>query len=129
MSSGKFNFTDLNALDQGATWNPTINWYDTDPDSPFDLTGFTGVLRIKASAKSDDVLLEASTSNARMTLTDTNPNISINVDGAITATLDRSLIKKSDNQLFVYDLFLTSGSGEITKIIRGNVEVIDSVSV
>lgn len=128
MSSGKFNFTNLNAIDQGANWKPTINWYDTDPDSPFDLSLYTGVLKIKATAKSDDVLLEASTANTYMTLAATNPNISINVPGSVTAALDYSAINAQDEQLFVYDLFLTAPSGDIDKIIRGTVEVIASVS-
>lgn len=129
MPSGTFNFIGDNALDQGANWKPTINWYETSPSSPFDLSLYTGVLKIKSSAKSDTVLLEASTSNGYMTLTGSDPNISINVPASITAALEYSQINNADNQLFVYDLFLTAPVGDIDKLIKGTVEVIASVSV
>lgn len=129
MASGSFPFTGLNALDQGATWKPTMNWYDTDPDLPFDLTGWTGVLMIKDTAKAGTVLLEVSTSNGYMTLTGTNPNISINAPASVTADMDRSLINSAKDRLFVYDLFLTAPSTEVSKLLTGPVEVIASVSV
>lgn len=128
MSSGQFDFSGDNAIDQGATWKPTLNWYDTTPATPFDLTGWTGVLKIKETPKSDTVLLEASTTNNRITLGSTDPNIQINVPASATALLPYSAVNSDDNRIFVYDLFLTSPTTEVTKLIRGSVEVIASVS-
>lgn len=82
---------------------------------PIDLTGYTALMHIRPKAGSDQLTLELSTSNTRITLGGTNGAI----DLLISAT-DTAAIKKGR---YVYDLELVSAGSEVTRLIEGSIEV------
>lgn len=60
---------------RGSSWAYNVQWFTTEDETPVNLTGWTGVLRIKSSKNDDDALATLTTQNGKLTL-DANGNIS-----------------------------------------------------
>ncbi len=93
----------------GATWTRVITWKDED-GNPVNLSGYTGGMQVRSGGT---VVVDLNTSNGMMVLG--------GADGTITLT-----ISASDTLLIapgkgVYDLFLMSGSGVVTKLLDGDI--------
>jgi hypothetical protein len=72
-------------------------------------------MQVRANVESSTVILELTTSNSRITLGGTAGTVDLLVPAATTANLTAGL--------YVYDLELVSGGGEVTRLIEGNFNV------
>ena len=96
-------------IDQGANWKLTITWRDS-ADALVNLTGYSARAEVR-SASDSSLLLAASTVAGTITLGGAAGTIAINVPAATTGALTAQTAK--------WDLELTSGSGEITRLLKG----------
>lgn len=106
-------------VEQGANFEEFVNLKDSS-GAAIDLTGFTAKMQIRPYVSSDFVLLEGTSSNGVLQITPLLGRIEINFTPEQTKQL---LYTKS-----VYDLFITSPSGFVTKVLYGTIEVIQSVT-
>ena len=107
---GAYNIT----CDQGATFKRTITWTNQ-ARVPYNLTGYTARMQVRSTAASSTVILELTTANSRITLGGAAGTVNLLVAANITAALTSGL--------YVYDLELVSGGGEVTRLIEGNFNV------
>lgn len=82
---------------------------------PIDLTGFTGVMHVRSKQPSEEVVIELSTANGRITLGGTNGAIALFIDSTDTAALKKGK--------YVYDLKLISAGSITTRFIQGKMEI------
>lgn len=108
--SGTYNIT----CDQGATFKRTITWTNQ-AKTPYNLTGYTARMQVRSNVTSNTVVLELTTGNGRITLGGAAGTVDLLVSAANTASLTSGL--------YVYDLELVSGGGEVTRLIEGNFNV------
>jgi hypothetical protein len=104
----------------GATFQRAVVWRAQNKD-PIDITGYDCVLSIKRK-KTDQVAL--------LTLTST-PAAGIAIggtDGTVGITITAAQTEALGVGTFVYDLELDDGSGVITRLIEGTVEVTRGVT-
>lgn len=108
--TGLYNIT----CNQGATLQRTITW--TDPArNPINLTGYTARMHVRATVESASTILELTNQNGRITLGGAAGTVSLNVAANVTANLTPGL--------YVYDLEVVSGGGEVTRLVEGNFNV------
>jgi hypothetical protein len=108
--AGIYNIT----CDQGATLQKSISWTDS-ANNPYNLTGYSARMQVRATAASSTVLLELTTGNGRITVGSTEYNVNLLVSAAITDGLTPGL--------YVYDLEIVSPSGTVDRILEGNFKV------
>jgi hypothetical protein len=87
--------------------------------TPWDLTGYTGIMTVRPFIGSTTATLVASTENGKMSLGTSNGRINV----TFTA-LDTTIKAES----YVYDIMLNSG-GTITRILEGQFIVTAGVTV
>ena len=104
-------------IEQGATFEFTINWMQNDGATPVDITGYTARMHIRDTIDATAFLLELTTEDSRITLGGTAGTILL----AITAADTEAVTFTSG----VYDLELvnTGGDGTVTRLTYGGVEV------
>jgi hypothetical protein len=91
------------------------------PQDPIDFTGATFKMQIRENKQLPAVLMELTTGNGRIVSVDlTQGQIQILLTAAETATLEK--------KLGVYDLLATHGSGQVDRLLEGQVEVSDGVT-
>jgi hypothetical protein len=108
--SGTYNIT----CDQGATFKRTITWTNQ-ARTPYNLTGYTARMQVRSTVEASEVLLELTTVNNRIVLGGAAGTIELIVAANVTTALTPGL--------YVYDLELVSGGGEVTRLIEGNFNV------
>jgi len=108
--AGLYNIT----CDQGATLQRSITWSDS-AKTPYNLTGYTARMQVRANVSSSTVILELTTGNGRITLGSSDWNVNLLVAANVTANLTAGL--------YVYDLEVVSGAGVVTRLIEGNFKV------
>lgn len=101
-------------IEQGTTLLKPIVWKDS-AGTAVNLTGYSAKMQIRKSVSSDDVLLELSTTNSKLSITPLTGTITLIFSAATTAAIDWSRGK--------YDLELTSGDGTVTRLIEGEITV------
>ena len=88
---------------------------------PYDLTGYSAIAQIRANKKSDVVLIEMSTANGKITLTDpTNGKFTLKLLPA--DSLDTKWVKG------VWDLKMITPGGDEQFLLYGDVEIIQTVT-
>tara|TARA_Y100001963_G_scaffold65194_1_gene90931 strand:+ start:362 stop:724 length:363 start_codon:yes stop_codon:yes gene_type:complete len=115
MSAGVYNFE----IEQGADFDLHITYKDTDGAvvDLADLTYSSARMQIRESVDSTTVLLEATTTNGKITLSGTAPNIKIAIDHTVTDDLNFDTA--------FYDLELVGTSNTfVIKVLRGRVKLI-----
>ena len=112
--SGKYNIV----ADQAATFN--FQFQILDNTTPWNLTGYTGVMTVRPYLGATTTTLVCSTSNGRMTFTPLTGRIQITASASIMAAISAGR--------FVYDITLTSGGGEVTRILEGKFIVTAAVT-
>jgi hypothetical protein len=111
---------------QGATFQKTLKWITNTVDPVThevikvskDLTGYTAKMQIREFVESDEVLIELSTENGRLTietLPDGDSGINMFIDAEDTASLNFMNA--------VYDLKIISSGGYVYRIVAGSVEL------
>jgi hypothetical protein len=110
-----------NAIEQGATFTRVLNYTDSN-DATVDLSTFSARMKIRKTHDSATVLASW-TSATEITLAATNPNITISVTAAATASLDWS-------GLAVYDFEIDDGGGTpvVTRLFEGDIELSKEVT-
>jgi len=102
----------------GETFGRVITWQDSS-GSPYDLTGFSA--RMQLRTKSGGTLVkELNTTSGGIVLGGSAGTITVSISAADTAALTP--------QDMVYDLFVTSGSGIVTRLLVGSIPVVKSVT-
>jgi hypothetical protein len=109
---------DLEIL-QGETYTKQFIWKDS-AGTEVNLTGYTARMQVRQSKASDDVLLELTTANGRISLGGAAGTIDLNLSATVTAaiTWKRGL----------YDLELVASNGVVRRLLEGEVTVSKEVT-
>lgn len=110
MAAASYDFE----IEQGATLLKPIVWKDS-AGTAVNLTGYTAKMQIRKSVSSEDVLLELSTVNSKLSITANTGTITMIFSAATTEAIDWSRGK--------YDLELTSSTGVVTRLLEGEITV------
>jgi hypothetical protein len=112
--SAKYNLV----CDQATTFN--FQFQIKNDSTPWNLTGYTGVMTVRPFVGAQTETVVASTANGRMVLTALTGRINITIDAATTAAITAGR--------YSYDLVLDSGSS-ITRILEGKFVVTGAVTI
>ena len=85
-------------------------------NKPIGLSGYTGVMRIKAKITDTDVLYEANVANGGIIIDTVNSAIYINLPSSVTSNFTFSTA--------VYSLILTSNNGNVIPFTSGSISLI-----
>lgn len=100
-------------IDQGTDFSATIDVIDTD-DNPFDLTNYTTAAQIRKSYASTTAY---------------DFNTSHNNDlGQIYLSISNSITNQLDPGRYLYDVEITSTSGDISRVVEGIVTVTPGIT-
>jgi hypothetical protein len=111
--SAKYNLV----CDQATTFN--FQFQIKNDSTPWNLTGYTGVMTVRPFVGATTTTVVASTANGRMVLTELTGRINITIDAATTAAIAAGR--------YAYDLVLDSGA-EVTRILEGKFIVTGAVT-
>lgn len=103
-------------IERGANFDEQWTWAD-DSQVPIDLTGYSGSMIVHVIGSPGDVVLEATTANAKLALGGALGTIDIDFTAAETAAV-------SDGNYF-YVLELTSGGGIVYRVAEGIAKVVE----
>jgi zona occludens toxin (predicted ATPase) len=106
-------------IEQGATLIKPIVWKDS-TGTAVNLTGWTAKMQVRQSIASEDVLLEMSTSNGKITITPLTGSINLIFSAATTAAITWKRGK--------YDLELTAADGTVVRLIEGQITVSQEIT-
>jgi zona occludens toxin (predicted ATPase) len=110
MAAAQYDFE----IEQGATLLKPIVWKDS-TGAAVNLTGYTAKMQVRQSTSSDEVLLELSNTNGKLTITPLTGTVTMVFSAATTADIDWKRGK--------YDLELTAADGTVTRLIEGEITV------
>jgi hypothetical protein len=122
MPAGIYHFSVANEsqVEQGATFEAVLTWKNDD-ETPVDLTGYTARMQIRQTINDPTTEAELTTENGRIELG--------GVDGTITLMIPADVTEDfAWNDPAVYDLELISGTGKVTRVLKGNVELDEEVT-
>lgn len=105
--AGTYNIT----CQQGATLKRSITWRNPNK-TPINVTGYTARMHVRSTVDASTTVLELTTENSRITLGGVLGTITLRVEAPITTNLTPAI--------YVYDLELVSGGGEVDRILEGN---------
>ena len=111
--SAKYNLV----CDQATTFN--FQFQIKNDSTPWDLTGYTGVMTVRPFVGAQTTTVVASTANGRMVLTELTGRINITLSATTTAAITAGR--------YAYDLVLDSGSS-VTRILEGKFIVTGAVT-
>ena len=105
-------------LRRGDTFDPSLNYEDVN-GATIDLSTWTARLEIRAEI--DGPIITSLTESSGITLTNTNPNISILIDDSVTSTYTLDTM--------VYDLELTDTLSVVKTLMEGNIFMKKDVTI
>ena len=105
-------------VDKGATYKKSFI-YQTKDRVPIDLTGYTSRMQARQSYQSAATILDLSDGNG-LVITPTEGRIEIIIAADVTQNISVSS--------GVYDLELVTPSGDVVKLIRGNINFREEVT-
>jgi hypothetical protein len=114
MTAGLHDIT----IEQGSNFKRTFTWKDSNA-APVNVTGYTAKLNIKGK-KSDTSALYSTDQAGHIALGGTAGTITINVPAATTGALDFNW--------GVWDIELTDGSSNVTRLLEGKVKLSKQVT-
>jgi hypothetical protein len=117
MIAGECNFEE----EQGDNFYVPLVWMDEN-EKRVPLTGYTARMQLRASADSEEIVLELNTENDRIVIDDTEDEETILLQ--ITAE-DMAAIPAGT---YKYDLEMVNGDDFTTKIIKGKFKVVAEVT-
>lgn len=115
MAAGKLDLV----IEKGATFRKTLFYKDSNKDA-IDLTGYTARMQIRDTAASTAFLAELTTENGGITITPLLGQLDLFISDTDTSAL------ASDSG--VYDCELIDAGGEVIKLVRGTVSIIEEVT-
>jgi hypothetical protein len=104
MSAGIYKAT----CEQGATWNLGVVPHNS-AGGTINLSGYTARMMVRESIASSGTILSLSSPSSGLSL----------ASGTISATVSATVTGSLTAGLYVYDLEMESGGGEVTRLIRG----------
>lgn len=113
MTAAIHNFTEANAIEQGATFTNRFTYKDS-TGVAINLTSYTARMQIRASVKAATTLAELTTANGGIVL----GGAAGTIDLLLTATQTAAITAKRG----VYDLELIDVSGVVLRLVEGAVE-------
>ena len=111
--SAKYNLV----CDQATTFN--FQFQIKNDSTPWDLTGYTGVMTVRPYVGANTTTVVASTANGAMVLTALTGRINVTLSATATAAIAAGR--------YAYDLVLDSGSS-VTRILEGKFIVTGAVT-
>ena len=111
--SAKYNLV----CDQATTFN--FQFQIKNDSTPWDLTGYTGVMTVRPFVGASTTTVVASTANGAMVLTTSTGRINVTLSAATTGAIAAGR--------YAYDLVLNSGS-TVTRILEGKFIVTGAVT-
>ena len=111
--SAKYNLV----CDQATTFN--FQFQIKNDSTPWNLTGYTGVMTVRPFVGASTTTVVASTTNGRMVLTALTGRINVTLDATTTGNIAAGR--------YSYDLVLDSGSS-VTRILEGKFIVTGAVT-
>ena len=112
MAAGKYNVK----ADQGSTF--VLDFVVSTDNVPWNLTGYTARMQVRAFTSSPTTLLDLSTGNG----------IVVTASGRVTVTVSAGDMSDVVAGKHYYDLELASAGGEVTRILEGRFVVAAEVS-
>jgi hypothetical protein len=112
--SAKYNLV----CDQATTFN--FQFQIKNDSTPWNLTGYTGVMTVRPFVGATTTTVIASTLNGRMVLTALTGRINVTIDAVTTGNIPAGR--------YSYDLVLDSGT-EVTRILEGKFIVTGAVTI
>lgn len=110
MPAATYNFQ----VEQGTTLIKPIVWRDSS-GNPVNLTGYSAKMQARSSVTSDEVLLELSTANGKIVI--------VPLEGKLTLTMSPAVTSAMTWRRARYDLEITAGDGNVTRLIEGEITV------
>ncbi len=115
MPAGIYNFN----CEQGSTFERVIEVTNND-DTIKNLDGVTGRMQVRATIDATSALVEFTTSNGKMAINGELGTVTLALSAAETAAL---------TQGGVYDLELIDASGEVDRLLEGNFNLEQNVTI
>lgn len=115
MTAANYNLT----IEQGATWSLPITWTDQN-NNPINLTNYTASMQIR-SAIGGTVFASLNTTNGYVSLGGTAGTITLTLPPSVTSNMPPTTGG-------VYDLFLSTSGGTVTRLLTGTVTVVAAVT-
>ena len=118
MAAGEYNFT----VEQGTTMDIPITWRDGS-NNPVNLTGYTARMQARETLAASTTLFEWTTENSRIELGGATGVITIKATAVETAGFSWPIPAGQTNPQGVYDLELISGTGVVTRLLKGTITI------
>lgn len=115
MTAGRHDFT----IEKGATFSRVLTWKDEN-STAYDLTGYTARMHIREERDDTAKIVELTTENGGITLGGAAGTITL----LITDTATSAITQNSG----VYDLELVSSGGVVTRLLEGDISIINEVT-
>ena len=119
-----FTLENGGAIYKGSCWEACLDITERDSstkvDTPFDLTGFSGICQIRDYSGASDIV-------ATPTVPIQGNRITITLDDSVTSTIPTSGKNYFDVSTYPYDLFL-SKDGNNFKVLQGFIDVSPSIT-
>lgn len=106
-------------IDQGADWFQNFQYLDSNL-APVPLTGFTAELQMRSNASDPLPAMSLTNANGGIVITPATGFIACHALASITAPLSAGF--------YQYDLIITSGSGIVTRLVYGRLQVSSRIS-
>lgn len=110
LSPGNYDIT----IYQGTTYNQQFTWKDQN-DTPINLTGYTARMMARTSVDAPTPFITLTTANGGIALG--------GAAGTITLVMNDSGTSGLTNTSGVYDLEVIDGSGNVNRLLQGNLFV------
>lgn len=111
-------------VDQGSTYIYTFTLTDVD-NQPFDLTGFTARLQVRATYGATSVLIDATTVNGKLIIN--NNSIVFNLLPSDTSGI-KFEAKDDDSLICLFDLEIISPTGSVYKPAKGTFTIMREIT-
>ena len=116
MAAANYNLV----IEKGTTFKQRFIWKQKATGEPVNLTGYTAKMQIRPSEKNNKIIIELSTGNSRILLTEAEGIIDLILEDEETV----SVVETEG----VYDLLLMASNGDVVKLVRGKVTLHDVVT-
>lgn len=116
VTSDTITINDVNSLGFKAYTSGGVVEYNT----PIDLTGFTARMQVRSKIDSAAVLVELTTENSYITISNINKTITLTIPATVTSGFTFSTA--------VYSLELVSSGGQVTPFCEGTITLVKEVT-